>query len=193
LSNAQIDALYLQGKDEADPFQFYYSNLRPLLVKYASYICKQVLRQIDDHLVTEMVDDLLIEIDKFRGLSRFSTWAHSRFYYRCIVEHRYRDKNLGYSLEALVQAWDDYGPHYEDTSVGVAISESTIPHFGQVERNLVEELFTLTEVQGELSEEQKSIVKARLEGYTFEEIGEQLGITRSVAFHRWREIVSVVV
>lgn len=86
----KIDTLYLQGKEQVDPFTFYYNNLRPLLIQYASAICQKTLRRVDVHLVTEMVDDLLMDLGAFRGDSTFSVWVYPRFYRTCVDEIRSR-------------------------------------------------------------------------------------------------------
>lgn len=159
--------LQLQLVPEGDRFSFLYNELRPHLIKHASAVCKNVLRQVEEHLVEEMVDDLLLEIDTFKGVSKdgtrpclFTTWAHSRFRYRCIDELRYRASNLGEPLSSDIAQYE----------IGV------------------EDKLSLSELRERLTPQQQSIVQARLEGYTLDEIAAQTGMDR-VRIHRiWHEV-----
>lgn len=161
----ELHELWKAAPDESK-FSLLWEQLRPTLVPRARAVCKSVLRQVDENLVEEMVDDLLLEIDKFEArwneqyqrFSTFSTWAHARFLYGCYTELRYRQKNLG---EPLI----------ED------LPEATSPEL---------EVLSRTEVAQRLSPVQQRLVQARIEGYTFEAIGVDMGINKQAVHRMWK-------
>lgn len=186
MSTKKIDALYLQGKEQEDSFAFYYANLRPLLWKYARAIGHQSLNHIEDHLVDEMVDDLLMEIDKFEGRSSFSTWAYVRFRRKCIGEYRFMRKNLGESLDCLKEDWMESVGASESGPSGVgAGSGEYLDPYDQGEEPTQETKVIVDEFKQRLSEKQLAVLEARLLGHTFVEIGEQLGFSGSRAHEIW--------
>lgn len=156
-----------QNSAEESKFSLLWERLRPCLLLHARAVCKNALRQVDETLVEEMVDDLLLEIDQFEArwnetyqrFSTFSTWAHARFLYGSYAELRYRQKNLG---EPLV----------ED------LSEAASPEL---------ELLSRTEVQQRLSPTQQRLVQARLDGYTFEAIGVDMGMNKQAVHRMWKQ------
>jgi RNA polymerase sigma factor (sigma-70 family) len=172
--NKQIDALYRKGKEEADPFTFYYQNLRPHLLRYARHVGRQTQKQVEAHLVEEMVDDLLIDIDKFRGDSAFSTWVFVRFRRRFIGEYRFTAGNLGDSLETLTEKWD--GEEFE---------------FVPPEHPEEDERLILEEFRARLPIRQREILDARLAGHAFEEIAELLAMSKSGVFESWQRILAL--
>lgn len=181
MSTKKIDALYLQGKGREDSFAFYYANLRPLLLRYARTIGRQSLRQVEDHLLDEMVDDLLMELGKFKGDSKFSTWAYVRFRRRFIDEYRYQFKNLGSSLESLQDDWSAQHSLDED---------ATSPYDSSYDPSIETDLI-MGEVRERLSERQNVVLQAYFDGYTSEEIGTKLDVTRQRVEQIWGQIVSI--
>lgn len=159
--SSKIDVLYARGIEVSGDFGYFYTNLRPALLKYAGAICKDVLRRVDEHLVIEMTDDLLMDMAVFEGRSQFSTWVHSYFRFRCLTELRYRNKSLG---EPLVEdvAWMN---HETDDQL------------------------TLAEIQQGLSTKQQAVVQARLEGYTAAEIAGQMGLSERGVYWLWESVL----
>src|SRR6202012_547255 len=52
-------------------------NLLTLLRRHAAKVCWLVLHYHSDHLIEEIVEDAIINLPKFNGLSLFSTWFHA--------------------------------------------------------------------------------------------------------------------
>lgn len=181
MSAKKIEALYLRGKGEADPFAFYYVNLRPLLWKYARTIGRQTLDQVEDHLVDEMVDDMLMSIGNFNGGGKFSTWAYVGFRRRFIDEYRYQVKNLGSSLDSMQDDWEAKTDLDE---------EATSPYEPSFEPDIEQQLI-VNEFKDRLSDRQRAVLDARLEGSSFEEIAAQLSISDSRAHEIWVHVLGL--
>jgi len=94
---AEWKAASFEEKEEIFP------RLRAVLKRYAERMVWMVLRQTNTQLVTEMVDDLMMSLEVFEGRngSKFSSWMHSVFRFRCLNELRYRRKYLGEALGTL--------------------------------------------------------------------------------------------
>lgn len=190
MSAKQIDTLYLQGKGQDDPFSFYYANLRPLLLEYAVAIGNQHHKQIDDHQVTEMVDDLLMDLDKFEGKSSLSTWVYARFRNQWVKEFRFQRKNLGSSLsvDALKDRWQEYAGDNEAILVdGRENSNFTFANTHHVD---LDQRIIVTEFKDSLSSRQLEILEARISGHTFEEIAEEMQLSKSRAHEIWSEVLN---
>lgn len=190
MSAKQIDTLYLQGKGQDDPFSFYYANLRPLLLEYAVAIGNQHHKQIDDHQVTEMVDDLLMDLDKFEGKSSLSTWVYARFRNQWVKEFRFQRKNLGSSLsvDALKDRWQEYAGDNEAILVdGRENSNFTFANTHHVD---LDQRIIVTEFKDSLSSRQLEILEARISGHTFEEIAEEMQLSKSRAYEIWSEVLN---
>lgn len=181
MSTKKIDALYLQGKEQEDSFAFYHTNLRPFLLKYARTIGRQNSSQVEEHLLEEMVDDLLVEIGQFQGNSKLSTWAYTRFRRRFIDEYRYQSKNLGTSLDSLLEDWTTQHSLDED---------ATSPYDSHYEPTMEADMI-VDEVRTRLSERQNTVLQAYIEGRTAEEIGEMLDVTRQRVEQIWGQIIDV--
>ena len=151
-------ARWLEGPDRDATI----AELRVLLMDHAKRVIYKTLRQEDPHLAQEMVDDLTLELDKFRGASRFSTWAHARFRYRAITELRYQIRSLGKSLDGML-----------DQAVEPAIEEQLL----------------MAELQQRLTPKQQQVVQERLEGYSFVAIGKHMGITTDAAYWAWQQVL----
>lgn len=180
MSTKKIDALYLEGKGQVDSFTFFYTNLRPLLVKYARTIGRQNSAQVEDHLVEEMVDDLMMEIGEFKGDSKFSTWAYVRFRRRFIDEYRYQSKNLGSSLDSLTEDWQT------QTSLD---EETTSPYEPSYTPDLETQVIVGDFAEKYLSPQQRIVLDAYREGRTQEEIGESLNISQQRIDQIWQRIL----
>lgn len=190
MSAKQIDTLYLQGKGQDDPFSFYYANLRPLLLEYAVAIGNQHHKQIDDHQVTEMVDDLLMDLDKFEGKSSLSTWVYARFRNQWVKEFRFQRKNLGSSLsvDALKDRWQEYAGDNEAILVdGRENSNFTFANTHHVD---LDQRIIVTEFKDSLSSRQLEILEARVSGHTFEEIAEEMQLSKSRAHEIWSKVLN---
>lgn len=168
VKHTQENELYEQWSrsPEESKFSILWDRLRPCLLLHARAVCKNILRQVDEPLVEGMVDDLLLDIHTFQArwnetysrFSTFSTWAHARFRYGSFAEMRYRQKNLG---EPLI----------ED------LLEAASPEV---------ELLLRTEIQQKLSPMQQDVVQARIDGYTFEEIGRDMGLNKQAVHRLWQ-------
>lgn len=190
MSVKKIDALYLEGKEQEDSFAFYYAHLRPLLWKYARAIGYQSMNHIDDHLVDEMVDNLLMDLGSFKGDSRLSTWAYVRFRRCCITEYRYGRKNLGDSLESLREDFIDSIGSSESGPAGVgAASGEYFDPYDRGEDPTQEQIVIVDEFKQRLSERQSTVLEARLAGHTLEEIGAMLDVTSQRADQIWQQIL----
>lgn len=181
MSTKKIDALYLQGKECEDSFAFYYANLRPFLLKFARTIGRQNSSQVEEHLLEEMVDDLLMEIGQFQGNSKLSTWAYTRFRRRFIDEYRYQSKNLGTSLDGLLEDWAAQHSLDED---------ATSPYDSYYEPTIESDM-AVAEVREHLSERQNTVLQAYIDGHSPEEIGEMLDVTRQRVEQIWGQIVAI--
>lgn len=182
MSTKKIDALYLKGIGQDESFSFYWTNLRPLLLKYARTIGRQSTSQVEDHLIDEMVDDLLMEISEFKGYSQFSTWAYVRFRRRWIDEYRYQSGNLGYSLDSLIEDWQ------AQTDLDEEVSSPYEPsHEPDTERQVIVGDFAAKR----LSPRQRIIWEAYRDGHTQEEIGESLSITQQRVDQIWQQILTL--
>lgn len=182
MSVKKIDALYLQGKGQEDSFAFYYANLRPLLLKYARTIGRSHDNQVEDHLIEEMVNDLLLDIGSFKGDSKLSTWAYVRFRRRFINEWRFQSKNLGESLEVLQEEWE---------SRQTEEAEYFTDPFTEIEEPTQETDSILRQFRGRLTNRQQIVFDKRREGYTFKEIGETLGISIAGAAKVWNRVLEL--
>lgn len=182
MSTKKIDALYLEGKGREDSFAFYYANLRPYLWKYARAIGHQSMNHIDDHLVDEMVDDLLMDLGSFKGDSRLSTWAYVRFRRRCIAEYRFVRKNIGDSLDSLRDDWID--SHAESGDMDYAVGP-----YEKSEDPTQEQQVIVDDFKQRLSDRQLAVLEDRLQGHTFEEIGERIGLTGGRAHQIWTQVL----
>lgn len=190
MSVKQIDTLYLLGKGEEDPFSFYYTRLRPHLWKYARAVGHQSLNHIDDHLVDEMVDDLLMDFGSFKEESRLSTWAYVRFRRRCIEEYRFGKKNLGDSLESLKEDWASSRDSQSYSVTGGNNDDGRDP-YEQAEEAYQETDVIVDEFKQRLTFKELSVLEDRLLGHTFEEIGERQGFTAGRAHQIWSQVLGL--
>lgn len=189
MSSKKIDTLYLQGREQEDSFAFYYANLRPHLWNYARAIGHKSTNHIDDHLVDEMVDDLLLDLRSFKGDSKLSTWAYVRFRRRCITEYRYGRKNLGDSLDSLKDDWLD-SQSKDQYSMHTGGTEFTGDPYEKTEEATQEQAVIVAEFKQRLPERQLTVLDYRLLGYTFEEIGECLGVSGARAQQIWTQVMT---
>lgn len=193
MSAKQIDTLYLQGKGQDDPFSFYYANLRPLLLEYAVAIGNQHHKQIDDHQVTEMVDDLLMDLDKFEGKSSLSTWVYARFRNQWVKEFRFQRKNLGssLSLEANIDRNTGYkdGQSMDTESRTLDYFTPHAPYTSASAPDMADQLI-VEDFKNSLSARQLDILESRIAGHTFEEIADELQLSSSRAHEIWTQILS---
>lgn len=168
MSTKQIDSLYELGKEQTDPFSFYWANLRPHLLKYAQTIGRLVTRQVEEHLLEEMVEDILMKIPEFNETSKFSTWAFVSFKNRFIDEYRYQEGNLGEDLEIVPDGPDS--EHQETT----------------LEQDVIVADFVET-----LTPRQRMIWEMYRDGYTQEEIGSSLQISQPRVTQIWEQILEL--
>lgn len=166
MSTKKIDSLYQEGKEQADPFTFYWMNLRPHLLKYANTIGRSSTRQVEEHLVEEMVDDLLMRLFEFKGDSKFSSWVYVIFQRRFIAEHRFQLGNLGDSLEAAPSIVVIEEPDLERDAIVADFIDSLTPR-----NRMIWEMYR--------------------DGHTHEEIGESLGITGRRVGQIWEQILEL--
>jgi RNA polymerase sigma factor (sigma-70 family) len=179
LSTKTINAVYQQGTEQADPFTFYWENLRPLLWKYARAIGNQQKNYPDDHMISEMVDDLLMKITTYNGTSAFSSWVYTVFKHKFIDGYRYLRGNLGNSLESLQEDWEKNQP--EDSSGANPYEPSTQP---TRERDVIVAEFVDT-----LAPRQRIVWEMYRDGHTQVEIGESLGIRQQSVDEIWQRIL----
>jgi RNA polymerase sigma factor (sigma-70 family) len=163
-------------------------RMRKLLLQHAARVCWDVLHQENDHLIQEMVDDLLLELDKFNGKSKFSTYAHSRFRYRCIDEFRYQIRNLGDSLTESHVDWATDGVS-ETTAADVAGFKHYADQLNGSDPNTA---LSVSEYMDGLPVREREVVEARLEGHTFKEISSMTGIPQTTVKRIWEERVGGV-
>jgi RNA polymerase sigma factor (sigma-70 family) len=140
-----------------------YRQFDALLQRHAERVVWMILRRKDHQLVREMVNDLLIEIDTFAGRSKFSTWVHSRFRFRCIDELRWMRKNLGASLEQMQATGFQYAPTVE------------------VGQDIENEMFVEERLQS-LEPTDQTILRMRLAGADHTQIAKQMQCSSSTVF-----------
>lgn len=182
MSVHKINAVYQQGIEQADPFSFYWTNLRPLLMKYALTIGRSTTTQVEYHLLEEMVEDLLMDLSKYNGTVKFSTWAYTVFRNRFIDEHRYQTGNIGESLESVQSDWEARQP--ED-------AEYFTDPYTKVEESTLERDTIVAEFVDSLAPRQRIVWEMYRDGHTQAEIGESLGIRQQSVDEIWQRILKL--
>jgi RNA polymerase sigma factor (sigma-70 family) len=154
-----VNDLYAQWKSATDhEREGILHKLDPHLTQHAERMVWKHLHFTDNFLVREMVDDLKVDLHSFKENSKFSSWAHSRFRFRCISEWRFRKKFLGESLEEYRELFGDRDePAFEEPGTDSKI--------------YVEQVLTT------LGPRDREILEAHMRGDTLTVIGEKHGKT----------------
>lgn len=157
------------GVVEQSATQILYQTLYAL----ASNICWNMVHENNEDLIAESVNSIMLNLGEFKGKSRFSTWVWSRIVndvkdYIRKKKSRLRGKEL--SLESLP----------EDIEISNTIG--CVDDKKAIEKAVVEVL----------SPEQTDVVRARLEGYSFEEIAEVLDVPLSTTKNRWLSALEAI-
>lgn len=138
-------------------------HLLPHLRSHASKVCWMVFHSYQPDLVTEIVDDACMELHKFRGESRFSTWFHGRATNRARRELR----RLKQRREAPLFA--EFIKTYQPSN----------QHQGALIQDILKQL----------TEEDRLFVKRKIElGLSDEEISVEMAITRQMVQRIWSRI-----
>lgn len=168
-----VNDLYRQWKDTSENERDgIVHRLYPHLKRHAEWMVWDILRRSDPHLASEMVNDLILELPTFGGRSKFSTWAHSHFKYRCIDELRYRKRRPEESWDAHTELFRE---QHEPSEDGTAVDD-----WIQIEQLLTE-----------LKPRELEIAEAIVRGETLEAIGKQHERTKAGVRHILKERIPV--
>ena len=156
--------------------------MQRLLEKLFHMYYKEIYRYLyslthDASLSEDLASEVFLEVVKsiaaFRGEADIKTWMFS------IARHKWidylRKKNRRAETEVLS---DLVGEGTGPESKGKEFSDSRGPEEQYLQKELLERVYALLEEEPERT---RSIVKLRMEGYSFYEIGKNLNISESSA------------
>jgi len=144
-------------------------KMMPALRRHASKVCWMVLHFHDPHLIDEIVQDTILELDRFEKRSSFTTWFHSRALNRCRVELKkiIRRREVPFTgNEERIEEVGGSGFHYD-----------------------ANDSILLDQITKKLSPKERKILTMKISsGYTDKEIAEILGYTRQWIQTEWKRL-----
>jgi len=140
--------------------------LIPLLRRHAFAVCWLKLGEYRPDIVADAVWKAIDKAHTFRGESLFSTWFQAIVTQMCNLSLREKITHPEISVDTLEETLGD-----EERQGRAMLAKAELEQAMEV-----------------LDDEEKLVVRMRLEGLTHEEIGERLGITVGGACKKWFDI-----
>lgn len=141
------------------------AGLYPVLRQHVESIIWLKLHVFDPPLAASIANEILLEIETFRGDAKFSTWVYA------IARNHIYDELQRRKREVPLQDGDI-------EAVSAADVAMSAPH---------NRIF-LQEILASLSADEQELVLGRLHGETHEEIAKRMGLNATCVRTRWEEL-----